>query len=781
MQLNANSPRFLLALLILAGLSLVYTITATVPVNQSTDQTPVLTMVAPRTQVAQVSGSSCTTGDLTCGLVGWWKLDEGSGTTAADSSGNGNTGTLVGGPAWLSGSSVRAGSGALSFSGSGQYVDLGNSAGLNFGAGQDFSYSLWLKAQPGASSFVFSKGCGGTGDVGYALIMSGGVTPAACLSIAGESARFEVTDPHSITDSNWHLVTVVVSRTGSLSLYVDGSLVASATTGAYNADLTDAHHLFIGCYDGGIACYSGPVDDVRIYDRALGPNDVSGIFVAAAYAAPTVPTAPTTPTAPSNSAPSDITSAFYGSGIGADDLNNTTLGTYGGQMADYRFRSTHSGALSRIVWYQMIDVAGYAAGTNGRILVQVETDDGTAAHDPSGTVLASASLVPTSKDSTVSFSPAPQLAAGTLYHVVYSNIDPDPSANYSSVNALYQPAEPSPVQPTVSDIDWAELSRTPTIGWYQRLGMTPILQLDFADGTVAGNAYRYIHAQDIEPISGASMARERFTVSGSDRTVDAVSIRLARQSGNDPLTVRLESGSGALIEQGTIAASRFSSAPGWATYSFTAPHTLAAGQTYDLVVSAPSSSIYDIFTIQKGVGYSSADWSPATDFPDGSAQYDGGSGWSGWPSAGSSPDTESDLQFYFSLGTVVSASSPQTPPSAPLETSTPTPTPAATATPAPVSGGGSTGSSGAANGTPPSVGSGGGGGGGGSIGGGGGAGSIGGGASINSSANSLATNSNAVDSNTTPCTSSSSAIPASALSLTIGTRGPDVTNLQTFL
>ncbi|MDE1941418.1 MAG: peptidoglycan-binding protein, partial [Patescibacteria group bacterium] len=39
----------------------------------------------------------------------------------------------------------------------------------------------------------------------------------------------------------------------------------------------------------------------------------------------------------------------------------------------------------------------------------------------------------------------------------------------------------------------------------------------------------------------------------------------------------------------------------------------------------------------------------------------------------------------------------------------------------------------------------------------------------------------AANSPTAPCTASPSAIPASALSLTIGTRGPEVTNLQTFL
>ena len=36
-------------------------------------------------------------------LVGWWRLDDGSGTTAIDSSGSGNDGTLNGDPKWVAG------------------------------------------------------------------------------------------------------------------------------------------------------------------------------------------------------------------------------------------------------------------------------------------------------------------------------------------------------------------------------------------------------------------------------------------------------------------------------------------------------------------------------------------------------------------------------------------------------------------------------------------------------------------------------------------------------
>ncbi|MCJ7673795.1 MAG: hypothetical protein MUO33_01430, partial [Sedimentisphaerales bacterium] len=59
-------------------------------------------------------------------LVGWWKLDEASGTTAADSSGNAHNGTLNGNPQWVTGYF----GGALEFDGGGDYVEISYSSKL---------------------------------------------------------------------------------------------------------------------------------------------------------------------------------------------------------------------------------------------------------------------------------------------------------------------------------------------------------------------------------------------------------------------------------------------------------------------------------------------------------------------------------------------------------------------------------------------------------------------------------------------------------------------------
>ena len=94
-------------------------------------------------------------------LVGWWKLDDGSGTTAADSSGNGSHGTLNGTLEWVEG--VLGG--ALQFDGSTGYVDIpanSNQAVINKG---DFSMMAWIKTTDIAgTNYAFQQGDGGGTD-----------------------------------------------------------------------------------------------------------------------------------------------------------------------------------------------------------------------------------------------------------------------------------------------------------------------------------------------------------------------------------------------------------------------------------------------------------------------------------------------------------------------------------------------------------------------------------------------------------------------------------------
>lgn len=358
---------------------------------------------------------------------------------------------------------------------------------------------------------------------------------------------------------------------------------------------------------------------------------------------------------PESTTTSSIPSQFYGTGRGGDSLANCTVGPYGILIA-YRFVAQHSSALTKVRFYIIPDKTGYAGGDGGKLKVSIETDDGTSSHNPSGTVLAAGEIAnPLGVTGSaryfpvVTFSSPASLTAGKIYHVVFSNVDASPSINFLSVDELYYQKSTTPIQPTVSDMASAVLRRM-NGSWQPRAGYSPIFELYFSNGDYQG--YGYIEAFSMAPqiVSGSSAVRETFTVTGTTRSVSTVGLRLARISGSGNLTVRLENSAGTLIEQGYLSASSFPLTSPisyvWTTYTFASSHSLVAGQTYHLVLKAPTGTKYETYSMQKGTAYG---FDKLTYFPDGYAQFNPGTGWVGWSVWGASNRLDSDLQFYFGL------------------------------------------------------------------------------------------------------------------------------------
>ena len=69
-------------------------------------------------------------------LVAWWTFDDGSGTTAVDSSGNGNDGTLIGGATWVDGQLGDA----IQFNGTDSYVAAAHIPFDN----RSFTITMWV-------------------------------------------------------------------------------------------------------------------------------------------------------------------------------------------------------------------------------------------------------------------------------------------------------------------------------------------------------------------------------------------------------------------------------------------------------------------------------------------------------------------------------------------------------------------------------------------------------------------------------------------------------------
>lgn len=344
----------------------------------------------------------------------------------------------------------------------------------------------------------------------------------------------------------------------------------------------------------------------------------------------------------------------YGSAIGMDSLNNTRVGGPDELSTSYRFRAvTTSELTSALIYIIGPGHAGYGAGTGGTWTVTVEADDGTSDHAPSGTALASTTLTPEDGLRLVRWPSPATLTAGRLYHVVFRNTDPRPGLNYASLDGVFMFHPTVPRQPAFSDLDWGQPLRAGSGPWSDRTGTVPIMQLNYADGMTSGLGYMEVWVRSYRRISGSAQVREAFTVSGPNRAVGSVHVRLMRVDGNSPLEVRLETSDGAPIVQGEVPASEIaigvpgidgSQDPTWASLTFASQQVLRSGASYNVVLSAPSDTSYAIVAVRKGVAY---DFAPTTYFGDGHAQLTTGVGWGPFTQDGGGPLDEADLQFYF--------------------------------------------------------------------------------------------------------------------------------------
>ncbi|MFA6994532.1 MAG: LamG domain-containing protein, partial [Candidatus Paceibacterota bacterium] len=203
----------------------------------------------------------------TSGLVGYWNFDEGSGTIAKDTSGNGRNGTLTNGPVWTSG---KVG-GALSFDGSNDAVNTsGNSPSL---AG-NFTISIWTRWNQfqNYGGIVFNY-TGGTAPYFNFFLSSYPSTIGFNLSngvtIQNLSQSYASVN---IATNNWYLLDVVVD--GSfVRFYVNGTLAQSAPQ-----TVSSIGGSFPFSISHSVNPFNGSLDDARIYNRALSASEISALY-----------------------------------------------------------------------------------------------------------------------------------------------------------------------------------------------------------------------------------------------------------------------------------------------------------------------------------------------------------------------------------------------------------------------------------------------------------------------------------------------------------------------
>ena len=197
-------------------------------------------------------------------LVGWWRFDEGSGTVASDASGNGNNGTLNGGPQWVAG---YYGS-ALEFDGTDDWVDCGSDPSLDL---TTWTIMFWLNLNENKDfNGYLVKGLDAAEN--YEVLTYGDGHFHFPILFTDGSRTYGNTDAGICVVGEWAHYTYTYDSTEGRRFYKNGSLVFEDTeSGTPQASTTS---LTIGNEQPMSRYVNGTMDDVRIYNHVMTEPEI---------------------------------------------------------------------------------------------------------------------------------------------------------------------------------------------------------------------------------------------------------------------------------------------------------------------------------------------------------------------------------------------------------------------------------------------------------------------------------------------------------------------------
>ena len=205
------------------------------------------------------------------GLVGHWTMNEGEGGVVHDLSSNSNHGVLVNGPSWVDG---KIG-GALEFDGASNYVEIVSPAGLDFQDSTQFTVGGWIYWKGATDRRYIWENRGASGGAFYVVI----IDPSNILKgIGAKEPTGETQVTTAVSTNVWLYFTAVFNKDiGKIELFVDGELKDDV---AWSPKVggTSSGNKYIGDYFNRNFWFNGQIDDVRIYNRALSPEEIRLIY-----------------------------------------------------------------------------------------------------------------------------------------------------------------------------------------------------------------------------------------------------------------------------------------------------------------------------------------------------------------------------------------------------------------------------------------------------------------------------------------------------------------------
>lgn len=204
------------------------------------------------------------------GLSAFWTFNEGTGTTTADQSGNGNIGTLSSGASWVTG---QVGD-AVQLSGSTkEYVEIANGNGGDLDAQYSISMFAWL--YPGTngtkSTPIIQYDPNGWGTH---LWQTGTNQLFVRFTKRNSNAFTSHMSANVLIPNQWNCVGATYDySTGVATLWCNGTAVATKNIG--QLQLSTNKNLRIGTVNFDSRRTNAKIDNVAIYDRVLSSTEIS--------------------------------------------------------------------------------------------------------------------------------------------------------------------------------------------------------------------------------------------------------------------------------------------------------------------------------------------------------------------------------------------------------------------------------------------------------------------------------------------------------------------------
>ena len=204
--------------------------------------------------------------DINSGLVGYWKLDEATGTVAYDSSGNYKTGNFSGSPTKIFSPNCKAGN-CLSFNGTTDYISVPILV-----SGTDGTISFWVKnAAYRTGGYLFRS------DANIRTYFD--ITASNQVTFYKGDPAVVVGQATTIIPGNWNMLTLDWRNDSGIekaSAYINGVPIA---TDVVFTNTTQGSYLTIAAFTtGGTQNAAGIFDDIRIYNRALSASEVQALY-----------------------------------------------------------------------------------------------------------------------------------------------------------------------------------------------------------------------------------------------------------------------------------------------------------------------------------------------------------------------------------------------------------------------------------------------------------------------------------------------------------------------